>query len=53
VRDDRVYREHLHATTANTISYDDEFPNDDYFPNIDNLNMGDNIDDDVATVAAP
>ncbi|KAK1695487.1 hypothetical protein QYE76_012184 [Lolium multiflorum] len=48
----QVFGDRLRATTGNTTSSDDEFPNDDFFPDIDdlfcNLNMGDNNDDVVA-----
>ncbi|KAK1651278.1 hypothetical protein QYE76_069083 [Lolium multiflorum] len=48
VRGNRVFGERLRATTGNTTSSDDDFPNDDFFLDIDNifgnLNMGDNQD---------
>ncbi|KAK1618170.1 hypothetical protein QYE76_023687 [Lolium multiflorum] len=51
----KVFGERLRATTGNTTSSDDEFPNDDFFPDIDNLfsnlNMGDNQDAAAATAA--
>jgi hypothetical protein len=54
VRGNQVFGERLRATTSNTTSADDEFPNDDFFLDIDdlfgNLNMGDN-NDDVAIAA--
>jgi hypothetical protein len=54
VRGNQVFGERLRATTGNTISSDNEFPNDDFFPIIDdlfgNLNMGANTD--VVVVAA-
>ncbi|KAK1666337.1 hypothetical protein QYE76_054496 [Lolium multiflorum] len=53
VRGNQVFEKRLRATTGNTTSSDNEFPNKDFFPDIDNLfgslNMGDNVD---ATVAA-
>ena len=46
MRGNQVFGERLRATTGNTTSSDDEFPNDDFFQDFDNLfgnlNMGDN-----------
>jgi hypothetical protein len=56
VRGNQVFGECLRATTSNTTSSDDDFPNDDFFPDIENLfgnlNMGDNQDAAAANITA-
>jgi hypothetical protein len=53
VRGIKFFRERLRATTDNTTSSDDEFPNNDFFPEVEelfsNLNMGGNTK--VAAIA--
>jgi hypothetical protein len=49
VRGDRVLVDGSSATTGNTTSSEDSFPNDDFFHGVDNLfgDMGYNLDENV------